>query len=915
MLRVNARNLDWSRRLSALWGPWLGRYAQPPGGVGARSRWGALAQTGNPGDGTGLLDRSEQLRDLHGSLARVVESSRGATVLVTGEAGIGKTTLLRHFTRHLRSVRVFWTACDPLFTPRPLGPLVELADSVDGDLAEQIASGGQAMEVAAAVLRELRLAGPTIVVIEDVHWADEATLDVIRLLARRIDSVSALLVLSYRDDQLDRAHPLRIVVGELPGGGRHVTRMSLTGLSKPAVAALAGPGLDADLLHERTAGNPFFVTEVLAAKSGQIPSSVRDAVLARAARTSRPARDLLDAAAVVPGYVEDWMLTELHPAAQSSLDECIGSGMLRAADGRVSFRHEIARLVIEESLPPGRRALLHARVLSILQGNDSAHPDWSRLAHHAEAAGDHAALLRDAPAAAKAASALGAHREAAGLFARALRFAGRLAPEERVQLLEDSAEEAYLTDVGQDAIEQLAEALDIHRSRGDLLGEGRTLWQLARHLGRNGSRAEGRGTALRAVPVLEQIPPPPQVALAYVQLSGAYAMLLHPDAINWGAKAIRLGEEVGCPQAVYDGLNNIGTIEVSRGALAGVAKLERSRNLAEQAGDSLGVARAHLHLCWMLNTRREWGLLAPRLEPAITYCRDHGQELWLNQLLSFRMQADFARGRWDEAARYAQGVLGQPGTSAAAVRCSALIVLARLRARRGEADYGPLLDEAVRLVKLPTVGFLAPSVAAARAEAAWLEGRLADVLTEAAAPDGIPLGLDPLTALELTCWRWRAGAEVEDTGGLPEPYCLLLTGDRQGASRWWQEKGSRYEAALAMAGSGDVAALRAAMEQLSSLGAQPAAAILARELRALGERGLPRKPRPGASAHPAGLTAREVEVLRLLAAGARKAEIAAHLVVSPRTVDHHVSAVLGKLNVRSRGEAVAAALRLDLIQT
>ena len=209
------------------------------------------------------------------------------------------------------------------------------------------------------------------------------------------------------------------------------------------------------------------------------------------------------------------------------------------------------------------------------------------------------------------------------------------------------------------------------------------------------------------------------------------------------------------------------------------------------------------------------------------------------------MEADLARGRWDEAARYADGILGRPGPSTAASRCSALLGLARLRARRGEADYWPLFDQAAGLTKLPTVGFLAPSVAAARAEAAWLEGRLADVLTEAAVPDGIPLGLDPLTALELTCWRWRAGADIEDTGDLPEPYCLLFTGDRQGASRWWQEKGSRYEAALAMAGSGDVVALRAAMEQLSSLGAQPAAAILARELRGLGERRLPRKPRPG----------------------------------------------------------------------
>jgi DNA-binding CsgD family transcriptional regulator len=878
-----------------------------------------LAHTDAAGVGTGLLDRAEQLRDLHASLASVVAGSGGATVLVTGEAGIGKTTLLRHFTGQLRSERAFWTACDPLFTPRPLGPLIELADSVGGDLAEQIAGGGQALEVASALLRQLGHAGPTIVVMEDVHWADEATLDVIRLLARRIDSVPALLVLSYRDDQLDRAHPLRVVIGELPGGGRHLTRIALSGLSLPAVATLAGSaGLDTGQLYERTAGNPFFVTEVLAAKSGQIPSSVRDAVLARAARISRPARDLLDAAAVVPGHVEDWMLAELHPVPQRSLqgnlDECIGSGMLRASEGRVAYRHEIARLVIEESLPAGRRALLHARALSILQGNEDAHPDWSRLAHHAEAAGDHGALLRYAPAAAKAAAALGAHREAAALYARALRFAARLAPDERAQLLEGFADEAYLTEVGRDAIEKLTEAVEIHRSGGDLLAEGRALRQLARHLGRHGDHAGGLATARRAVAVLEQIPPDPQLALAYVHLSGAYAMALHPDAISWGEKAIRLGEEVGCRQAVYDGLNNIGTIEVFNGDLAGLTKLERSRSLAEQAGDSIGVARAHLHVCWMLHLRREWGLLAKHLEPATIYCRDHGQELFVDQLLSFQMQADLARGRWDEATRYARAVLARPEPSSAASKCSALLVLATVHARRGEPDYWPLIDEAFSLTKTPAASFMTAPAAAARAEAEWLEGRLADVLTEAALPNGRALGLDPLAALELTCWRWRAGGDIGPQDNLPEPYRMLLAGDRQGASRWWLENGSPYEAALAMAGSGDVPALRAAVELLTSLGARSAVAMLVRELRALGER-LPRTPRPATSANPAGLTAREIEILRLIAAGMRNAEIAARLVVSPRTVDHHVSAVLGKLKVRSRGEAVAAALRLGLVQT
>jgi len=868
-----------------------------------------------------LLERAEQLSGLQATLAGVISGSRGATVLVTGEAGIGKTTLLRRFAdTSASSARFFWTACDPLFTPRPLGPLLELAESAGDGLAEQIAAGAKAFDVAGALLEQLRRAGPTVVVIEDAHWADEATLDVVRLLARRIDTVPVLLVLSYRDE-LDRAHPLRVVVGELPRDGRPVTRITLAGLSRPAVAELAGAGVDAAALHERTAGNPFFVTEVLAGDGGQIPSSVRDAVLARAARISGAARDLLDAAAVVPGHIDRWMLAALRPvprrALLDSLDECIGSGMLTAPDGRIAFRHEIARLVIEQSLPPGRRTTLHARALSALQGNEEVPPDWASMAHHAEAADDRAAVLRYAPVAARAAAAAGAHREAVGLYARALRFADRLPCEERAGLLEAFAEEAYLTTLGAEAVAKLTEALDIYRSLGDVLAEGRTLRQLSRHLFRNGKYAGGLTAAQQAVAVLEQLPPTPELALAYAHLSGAYAVARHPDAISWGEKAIGLGAAVGCAEAVYDGLNNIGTIEIMRGDLTGVRKLERSRELAEQARDSSAVARAYLHLCWMLAFRQEWNLLGRYLPAGLDHCREHGQELWLDQLRAFRIQADLAAGRWEEAAAAAAAVIARPRPSPVVSRCSALLVLARIRARRGEPDYAALLEEARGLAKLPMAGHLAASAAAATAEAAWLEGRLADVLAQVlpddAAAEGTAAERDPLGAVELRCWRWRAGAD-EGADDLPEPYRMLLSGDWHGAAECWRQRGNPYEAALAVSGSGDVVALRAATGALRALGARAAVAMLGKELRALGEPGATGERRTVTAALPAGLTQREWEVLQLLTAGMRNAEIAARLVVSPRTVDHHVSAVLSKLHVRTRSEAVAAAIWLGLVQ-
>lgn len=328
---------------------------------------------------------------------------------------------------HSYGERYFDSVRDPLFAPRPLGPLRDLATVTGGPLAAIVADGAKSFDVAAALLSELRRGGPAVLVLEDMHWADEATLDVIRFIARRIEQVPVLLALSYRDDQLERDHPLRVVLGDLPGTAR-VARVELAGLTQKAVATLAAPlAVNARELHERTAGNPFFVTEVLAAGTSLVPASVRDVVLARAARLGPAARDVLDAVAVVPGSAELWMVETLAPATAEAMDECLDSGMIVPAEGagrgRVRFRHDIARQAIEDSLPPGRRAALHRGALAALVRQ--AVQDPARLVHHAQAAGDTEAVLRLAQVAAKLPAAAGARRAAAALYAPPPRYTRR----------------------------------------------------------------------------------------------------------------------------------------------------------------------------------------------------------------------------------------------------------------------------------------------------------------------------------------------------------------------------------------------------------------------------------------------------------------------------------------------------------
>jgi DNA-binding CsgD family transcriptional regulator/tetratricopeptide (TPR) repeat protein len=869
-------------------------------------------------DASGLLERADQIARLRESFAHVVADSRGLIVLVHGEAGVGKTSLMRYFCASVgNSARVFSAACNPLFVPRPLGPLLDLVDVIGPAAVQETEAAERPFDIARIMLRDFRSGTPAVVVIEDVHWADEASLDVIQLVARGIHGVPVLLVLTYRDDQLDRAHPLRVVLGNLGGrdltGDRVITRIPLLPLSRAGVSALAEPaGVDPDELHHRTAGNPFFVTEVLAGGSGQIPATVRDAVLARAAAISPAARDLLEAAAVIPSPAERWLLEPRDPAAAAGLDECLDSGLLVVTGDNVAFRHEIARLAVVEALPPGHRAALHRRVLTMLTSHSPA-PDLARLTHHAEAAADAQAVLRFAPQAAVQASRSGAHRESARLYACALRYAAGLPPAERAGLLERFADETYLTSAGPAGSEALTEALEIYRDGGDLLGQGRALRLLGRQLGRDGQHQAGLAALTEATSVLERIPATGELALVYANLSATQSMTNYAEAIRLGIKAIELGEATGCAEAVFSGLNNVGAVKIMQGDLTGVADLERSRDLADQAGSEYGVGRAFLHLSWMPAMRREWGIVADHVDAGIAYCTDRGLDQWLDRLVSLRAELALAHGRWDEAIEQATAIVEHGRAGSLVSRFSALLVLAKIRARRGEGGSAALLGDARELATSPAVAPLALLGLGARAEIAWLERRLPAVVAETEVPLNLAWLLQPMTAGEVLSWRWRAGAEVADIVQLPEPYRMQFTGDSRGAAQWWRDRGCLYEAAIAAAGSGDVEALREAIEVLRGLGARAALAIVSRELRALGVQGVPRAPRPATMAHPAGLTQREVDVLTLLAGGMRNAEIATRLVLSPRTVDHHVSSIMRKLGARSRGEAAAMAVRLGYV--
>ena len=423
-----------------------------------------------------MLERTEQLSALAGRFANVVDGGAGRMVLVSGEAGIGKTSLVREFCDHAHgSGRVLWGSCDVLFTPRPLGPFVDVAEAAGGDVADAIERGAVPYEVAAAVRRVLEQRPPTILVLEDVHAADEATLDVMRLLARRSDGLPAMVIATYRDDGLDRWHPLRTVLGEIAALSP-VDRLRLAPLSRDAVAQLAAPhGAEGHELYAKTAGNPFFVTEALAAPGEEIPATVRDAVLGRVAKLSPGARMLLDAIAVAGSQAELWLLDALASDCAQCLEECIGSGIVVAGTRAVAFSHELARLAVEESIPVHRGLALHRAALAALESPPVGAPDPTRLAHHAHATGDAASVLQFAPLAGQQASRLGAHREAAIHYGEALRFADLVPLETRALLFSGRAFEVFLTVQFEPAVAAQEQALRCYEELGDRRGRGLAL--------------------------------------------------------------------------------------------------------------------------------------------------------------------------------------------------------------------------------------------------------------------------------------------------------------------------------------------------------------------------------------------------------------------------------------------------------
>lgn len=852
-----------------------------------------------------LIEREAPLQEL--DTAWRDAAGGGGFVLVAGEAGIGKTTLVQQFTcRAAASSRLLWGACDALFTPRPLGPWHDIAAQTGDPLLHAISQEANRPLVFSACLQELQRQ-PTLTVIEDLHWADEATLDLLKYLGRRIHLTRSLLIVTYRDDELNPQHPLRLLLGDLATSPA-LRRIQLAPLSQQGVAQLAGKqNINSGELHRLSGGNPFYVTEMLAAGDEGLPATIRDAVLARAARLSLSGRAVLNAAAVIGSRIEPWLLAEVTRAEAAAVDESLHLGILRAEGDLLVFRHELARQAVLNAIPPHQRTFLHRAVLDALKISPHSQDDLTRLAHHAEATGDEDAILTYAPQAARSAERAGAFHAAAKLWQLAIRYSDGLPPAQQATF---HAALAAATRENPDRSQSIAaqrRAIALAQEGGDLLLAGNCMSLLSVLLLMEGEIDEAIEAADGALHLLE--PLGPSAPLAGAHRTRAFLHLTHGEATQAAAgarRSLELARQLESTSLHIAAYHALGICSLPLNHDQGCEYLEKSLALLleEKAYWAAGSVYADLTMTCIdvYKLERATELIDAGLQATTEYDLDLSKlvlQAWQAILLVYR-------GRWPEAEAIASDLLALPNAMEV-YRVAALVALARLHARRGQPGARELLDEALerslRVNNLQRLGV----VYIARAEMAWLAGDHEWTRREANAIYQVAINnRQPGFAAELAYWRWRVGDRVQTYDWMVQPFVLEIEGDWRGAAAAWEALGCPYEQARALA-EGDQEAQLAALTTFEQLGAQPMAAYVREKLRQRGVQTLPRGPRASTRENPFRLTNRQLEILALLTENLTNAEIAARLHISPKTVDHHVSAILSRLNVHSREEAATLA--------
>ncbi|MCF0042146.1 helix-turn-helix transcriptional regulator [Dyadobacter fanqingshengii] len=863
-----------------------------------------------------LIERSGFLTRLNTQFDDTI-NGEGHCILLSGEAGMGKSSLVKAFcTERKGDCRIFRGTCDALFTPRPLAPLYDIIWQLGNDTLTQTGNKGSRGDLFADFLLELKnLTEPSVIIFEDIHWADEATLDFIKFLSRRINQLQCMFILTYRNDEIHSRHPLRNLLGQLPIDS--FSRLELLPLSKHAVDRMAAEkGYSGEDVYEISGGNPFYVTEILASYSSGLPESIKDSILSVCARQSDETRNVWEILSVAPTGLEIKYLEKLIPSYTGMIMQSLDSKILLLKADKLFFKHELYRRTIESSISPFAKTALNKSILDLLLEAAEPEQETERIIHHAERANEYDLMLRYIPLAARQAISLGAHLEAAKLYCTAITYYKGQDMARLIHYYESYAYECYLTNQTREAIKYQEKLLALFQQQNDVEKIGDCMRFLSRLWWFEGNRNEAEKYGFQAVEVLEKQPDSRVKAQAFSNISQLKMLSHQPhECMTWGQLAIAMAKKLDDMETLSHALNNVGTVQMEMPELKqlGIDVLQESLHIALKGSFHEHAARAYTNLGASSIRLKDFAFAKKILDEGIQYCEKRELDSWTNYMVSLNARMDMETGAWDDAYRTAEQLLAND-EHPSVVTIGPMIIVGTIKMRRAEAGALPILlraqEKAFETMELQRI---IPAMVALL-EYEWLTGE--KILSNHELDRTIEMTEimgNIYENSEFCFWLLKVRSQEISVDGMYEKYKICNHTLATQATQFWQAAGCPYEEAITLF-DGDEKDKSNAIKLVQKMGATATYQKLKSVMLASGIRRIPRGMRQTTSSNVANLTLRELTVLQLLKEGMQNKEIASKLFISSKTVDHHISALLVKLNVNSRVKAVNEALKLEILK-
>jgi DNA-binding CsgD family transcriptional regulator len=863
-----------------------------------------------------LIERAAFLAVLQSKL-EIVAEGEGHCVFVSGEAGIGKTSLIKTFSKELKpDCHIYQGTCDALFTPRPLAPLYDILLQMRNDLPEYTGNIDDRTAFFTRFFHELRnQKGISLVIFEDIHWADEATLDFIKFLGRRIAQLPCLFILTYRDNEIHSRHPLRNVLGQLSPDS--FTRIQLPPLSRQAVDKLAQEkGYNGEDVYTISGGNPFYVTEILAGYSLGVPDNIKDSILSVYHRLDEKTKHIWEVLSVLPTAFDVNYLEKLEPTFASAIENCLETKILIHEKGLVFFKHELYRRTVETALSPLVRVSLHKKILALLLENLVRDKKIEQIVHHAKNANEYDLVVLYAPIAARHAASVGSHIEAAKLYLSAIEYYQGDKKELLIQFYEDYAYECYLTNQIKEAIVYTGKSLNLWKQQNEKEKIGNCMRFLSRLWWFDGNRKQAESYGGQAIAVLDHLPASSAKAMAYSNMSQLMMLSDQPaECISWGEKAIAMAKELDDEETLCHALNNVGDVQIRIRSSKdkGIHLLEQSLELALKHSYHEHAARAYTNLGHNGMLIKDFDFAEKALEAGIQYCEERDLDSWTMYMQSSMSRLKLETGEWEEAYRIADTLLKNEVQSPP-IKIHALVVAGTIKMRKGETDALPLLLEAkTKAFATMELQRIIPALVALL-EYEWITGtNHIDAETLGGTIQMAQQMGNLYENSEFAFWLEKARNQQLPLREFYEGYQLSNPSAVRKAVTVWEKSGCPYHQALALF-EGDEDDKRRAISIIHRLGAMAVYEKLKFEMRSSGIKSIPRGLRKTTQSNPALLTDRELDVLQLLNQGMQNKEIAGRLFISAKTVDHHISNIFFKLEVNSRTKAVQEAIRLEILK-